>query len=102
MLKEIRSTIQQQSSKWRKRNAPSWTSFPTTRNELVDLPGRAFTVVEYRGPDAKKAIKQDLAMLMSELTLNGPQMYGYNLSTIPSILLHNGLIASLLNMMDIM
>ncbi|KAK1222635.1 hypothetical protein PQX77_014509 [Marasmius sp. AFHP31] len=60
--------------------------------ELVDRPGRMFTVVEYTGPDARKAFEKDLAMLMSELTSNGPQMYGYNLSTIPSILIYNELV----------
>ncbi|KAJ8094794.1 hypothetical protein PM082_010005 [Marasmius tenuissimus] len=29
---------------------------------------------------------------MSKLTLNGPQMYGYNLSARPSVLLHNELV----------
>ncbi|KAJ8094818.1 hypothetical protein PM082_010030 [Marasmius tenuissimus] len=60
--------------------------------ELVDRPGRVFTVVEYRGPDAKKAFEKDLATLMSELTANTSQMYGYNLSAIPSILLYNELV----------
>ncbi|KAK1217451.1 hypothetical protein PQX77_019888 [Marasmius sp. AFHP31] len=60
--------------------------------ELVDRPGRVFTMVEYRGPDARKAFEKDLAMLMSELTLNVPQMYGYNMSTIPSILIYNELV----------
>ncbi|KAJ8079166.1 hypothetical protein PM082_021666 [Marasmius tenuissimus] len=60
--------------------------------ELVDRPGRVFTVVEYRGPDAKKALEKDLATLMSELTANTSQMYGYNLSAIPSILLYNELV----------
>ncbi|KAK1223237.1 hypothetical protein PQX77_013888 [Marasmius sp. AFHP31] len=60
--------------------------------ELVDIPGRMFTVVEYTGPDARKAFEKDLAMSMSELTSNGPQMYGYNLSTIPSILIYNELV----------
>ncbi|KAK1222633.1 hypothetical protein PQX77_014512, partial [Marasmius sp. AFHP31] len=59
--------------------------------ELVDRPGRVFTMVEYRGPDARKAFEKDFAMLMS-LTSNGPQMYGYNLSTIPSILVYNELV----------
>ncbi|KAK1216646.1 hypothetical protein PQX77_020714 [Marasmius sp. AFHP31] len=60
--------------------------------ELVDRPGRVFTMVEYRGSGARKAFEKDLAMLMSELTMNGPQMYGYNLSTIPSILVYNELV----------
>ncbi|KAK1215323.1 hypothetical protein PQX77_022070 [Marasmius sp. AFHP31] len=59
--------------------------------ELVDRPGRVFTMVEYRGPDARKAFQKDFVMLMS-LTSNGPQMYGYNLSTIPSILVYNELV----------
>ncbi|KAK1215021.1 hypothetical protein PQX77_022387 [Marasmius sp. AFHP31] len=59
--------------------------------ELVDRPGRVFTMVEYRGPDARKAFEKDFAMLMS-LTSNGPQMYGYNLSMIPSILVYNELV----------
>ncbi|KAK1216647.1 hypothetical protein PQX77_020715 [Marasmius sp. AFHP31] len=59
--------------------------------ELVDRPGRVFTMVEYRGPDARKAFEKDFSMLMS-LTSNGPQMYGYNLSTIPSILVYNELV----------
>ncbi|KAK1220085.1 hypothetical protein PQX77_017165 [Marasmius sp. AFHP31] len=59
--------------------------------ELVDRPGRVFTMVEYRGPDAKKVFEKDFAMLMS-LTSNGLQMYGYNLSTIPSILVYNELV----------
>ncbi|KAK1215696.1 hypothetical protein PQX77_021701 [Marasmius sp. AFHP31] len=59
--------------------------------ELVDRPGRVFTMVEYRGPDARKVFEKDFAMLMS-LTSNGPQMYGYNLSTIPSILVYNELV----------
>ncbi|KAK1234220.1 hypothetical protein PQX77_002580, partial [Marasmius sp. AFHP31] len=59
--------------------------------ELVDRPGRVFTMVEYRGPDARKAFRKDFVMLMS-LTSNGPQMYGYNLSTIPSILVYNELV----------
>ncbi|KAK1234471.1 hypothetical protein PQX77_002325 [Marasmius sp. AFHP31] len=59
--------------------------------ELVDRPGRVFTMVEYRGPDARKAFEKDLAMLMS-LSTNGPQMYGYNLLTIPSILVYNELV----------
>ncbi|KAK1221226.1 hypothetical protein PQX77_015968 [Marasmius sp. AFHP31] len=48
-------------------------------------------MVEYRGPDARKAFEKDFSMLMS-LTSNGSQMYGYNLSTIPSILIYNELV----------
>ncbi|KAK1216165.1 hypothetical protein PQX77_021218 [Marasmius sp. AFHP31] len=59
--------------------------------ELVDRPGRVFTMVEYRGPDARKAFEKDFSMLMS-LTSNRSQMYGYNLSTIPSILIYNELV----------
>ncbi|KAK1222636.1 hypothetical protein PQX77_014510 [Marasmius sp. AFHP31] len=60
--------------------------------EIVDRPGKVFTLVEYSGPEAKQAFEKDFAMLISGLTSNGPQMYGYNLSTIPSILIYNELV----------
>ncbi|KAK1228969.1 hypothetical protein PQX77_007979 [Marasmius sp. AFHP31] len=60
--------------------------------ELVDRPGKIFTVVEYTGPEAKKAFEDDFAMLMRNLRFNAAQMYGYNLSAIPSILLYNELV----------
>ncbi|KAK1219297.1 hypothetical protein PQX77_017986 [Marasmius sp. AFHP31] len=60
--------------------------------EIVDRPGRVFTLVEYSGPEAKQAFEKDFAMLISELTLNGPQVYGYNLSAAPSILMYNELV----------
>ncbi|KAK1234263.1 hypothetical protein PQX77_002538, partial [Marasmius sp. AFHP31] len=60
--------------------------------EIVDRPGKVFTLVEYSGPEAKQAFENDFAMLISRLTLNGPQMYGYNQSTIPSILIYNELV----------
>ncbi|KAK1223951.1 hypothetical protein PQX77_013159 [Marasmius sp. AFHP31] len=60
--------------------------------ELVDRPGKVFTVVEYTGPEAKKAFEDDFAMLIRNLRLNAAQMYGYNLSAIPSILLYNELV----------
>ncbi|KAK1234776.1 hypothetical protein PQX77_002015 [Marasmius sp. AFHP31] len=59
--------------------------------EIVDRPGRVFTLVEYSGPEAKQAFEKDFAMLISGLTLNGPQVYGYNLSAAPSILIYNEL-----------
>ncbi|KAK1216169.1 hypothetical protein PQX77_021222 [Marasmius sp. AFHP31] len=60
--------------------------------EIVDRPGRVFTLVEYSGPEAKQAFENDFAMLITELTLNGPQVYGYNLSAAPSILMYNELV----------
>ncbi|KAK1235180.1 hypothetical protein PQX77_001602, partial [Marasmius sp. AFHP31] len=57
--------------------------------ELVDRPGKIFTVVEYTGPEAKKAFEDDFAMLIRNLRFNAAQMYGYNLSAIPSLLLYN-------------
>ncbi|KAK1216168.1 hypothetical protein PQX77_021221 [Marasmius sp. AFHP31] len=60
--------------------------------EIVDRPGRVFTLVEYSGPEAKQAFENDFAMLISGLTLNGPQVYGYNLSAAPSILIYNELV----------
>ncbi|KAK1219584.1 hypothetical protein PQX77_017680 [Marasmius sp. AFHP31] len=60
--------------------------------EIVDRPGRVFTLVEYSGPEAKQAFEKDFAMLISGLTLNGPQVYGYNLSAAPSMLMYNELV----------
>ncbi|KAK1223952.1 hypothetical protein PQX77_013160 [Marasmius sp. AFHP31] len=60
--------------------------------ELVDRPGKVFTVVEYTGPEAKKAFEDDFALLIRNLTFNAVQMYGYNLSSLPSILLYNELV----------
>ncbi|KAK1219298.1 hypothetical protein PQX77_017987 [Marasmius sp. AFHP31] len=60
--------------------------------EIVDRPGKVFTLVEYSGPEAKQAFEKDFAMLISELTLNGAQVYGYNLSAAPSILMYNELV----------
>ncbi|KAK1218797.1 hypothetical protein PQX77_018498, partial [Marasmius sp. AFHP31] len=60
--------------------------------EIVDRPGKVFTLVEYSGPEAKQAFENDFAMLISELTLSGPQVYGYNLSAAPSILMYNELV----------
>ncbi|KAK1217452.1 hypothetical protein PQX77_019889 [Marasmius sp. AFHP31] len=60
--------------------------------EIVDRPGRVFTLVEYIGPEAKQAFEKDFAMLISGLTLNGSQVYGYNLSAAPSILMYNELV----------
>ncbi|KAK1219585.1 hypothetical protein PQX77_017681 [Marasmius sp. AFHP31] len=60
--------------------------------EIVDRPGRVFTLVEYIGPEAKEAFENDFAMLISKLTLSGPQVYGYNLSAAPSILMYNELV----------
>ncbi|KAK1215697.1 hypothetical protein PQX77_021702 [Marasmius sp. AFHP31] len=60
--------------------------------EIVDRPGRVFTLVEYIGPEAKQAFEKDFAMLISGLTLNGPQVYGYNLSAAPSMLMYNELV----------
>ncbi|KAK1223238.1 hypothetical protein PQX77_013889, partial [Marasmius sp. AFHP31] len=60
--------------------------------EIVDRPGRVFTLVEYSGPEAKQAFENDFAMLISGLTSNGPQVYGYNLSAAPSILMYNELV----------
>ncbi|KAK1220089.1 hypothetical protein PQX77_017169 [Marasmius sp. AFHP31] len=51
-----------------------------------------FTLVEYSGPEAKQAFEKDFAMLISRLTLNGPQVYGYNLSAAPSMLMYNELV----------
>ncbi|KAK1217450.1 hypothetical protein PQX77_019887 [Marasmius sp. AFHP31] len=60
--------------------------------EILDRPGRVFTLVEYSGPEARKAFEKDFAMLISGLTLNGPQVYGYNLSAAPSMLMYNELV----------
>ncbi|KAK1223473.1 hypothetical protein PQX77_013653 [Marasmius sp. AFHP31] len=60
--------------------------------EILDRPGRVFTLVEYSGPEARKAFDKDFAMLISGLTLNGPQVYGYNLSAAPSMLMYNELV----------
>ncbi|KAK1234262.1 hypothetical protein PQX77_002537 [Marasmius sp. AFHP31] len=60
--------------------------------EIVDKPGRVFTLVEYSGPEAKQAFEKDFAMLITELTLSGSQVYGYNLSVAPSILMYNELV----------
>ncbi|KAK1219300.1 hypothetical protein PQX77_017989 [Marasmius sp. AFHP31] len=60
--------------------------------EILDRPGRVFTLVEYSGPEAKQAFENDFATLISGRTLNGPQVYGYNLSAAPSILMYNELV----------
>ncbi|KAK1220087.1 hypothetical protein PQX77_017167 [Marasmius sp. AFHP31] len=60
--------------------------------EIVDRPGKVFTLVEYSGPEAKQAFEKDFIMLISGLTLNGPQVYGYNLSAAPSILMYSELV----------
>ncbi|KAK1223642.1 hypothetical protein PQX77_013464 [Marasmius sp. AFHP31] len=63
--------------------------------EIVDRPGKIFTVVEYRGPEAAKAFEEDFAMLLTTLCGSGTQdvcrVYGYNKLKIPSLILYNEL-----------
>ncbi|KAK1221436.1 hypothetical protein PQX77_015756, partial [Marasmius sp. AFHP31] len=62
--------------------------------EIVDRPGRIFTVVEYRGPEATKAFEEDFTILTAQCgsgTQDICRVYGYNKLKIPSLILYNEL-----------
>ncbi|KAJ8089127.1 hypothetical protein PM082_014375 [Marasmius tenuissimus] len=59
--------------------------------EIVDRPGRVFTMVQYRGPEAKKGFDEDFTMLVRTLSSDVSQVYGYNQSVIPTLILYNEL-----------
>ncbi|KAJ8093898.1 hypothetical protein PM082_009769 [Marasmius tenuissimus] len=50
-----------------------------------------FTVVQYSGPEAHRAFEEDFRALSRKLTSNVSQLYGYNQSYIPSLILYNEL-----------
>ncbi|KAJ8094824.1 hypothetical protein PM082_010036 [Marasmius tenuissimus] len=58
---------------------------------VLNEPGMVFTVVQYSGPDRRKAFQDDFWILSRELTSNGAQVYGHSQSDIPSLLLYNEL-----------
>ncbi|KAK1227158.1 hypothetical protein PQX77_009792 [Marasmius sp. AFHP31] len=55
-------------------------------------PGMVFTVVQYSGPEARKGFEEDFAMFTRSLTSEMSQVYGYNKSEIPSLILYNELV----------
>ncbi|KAK1225161.1 hypothetical protein PQX77_011905 [Marasmius sp. AFHP31] len=59
---------------------------------VLGRPGMAFTVVQYSGPQARRAFEEDFRMLSGILTSNGAQIYGYSKSKIPLLVLYNELV----------
>ncbi|KAK1235919.1 hypothetical protein PQX77_000840 [Marasmius sp. AFHP31] len=59
---------------------------------VLEQPGMVFTVVQYSGPDARRAFEDDFRMLSRILTSTTSQIYGYTKSEIPSLILYNELI----------
>ncbi|KAK1229019.1 hypothetical protein PQX77_007919 [Marasmius sp. AFHP31] len=59
---------------------------------VTEQPGMVFTVVQYSGPGARKAFDDDFRGLSRVLTSNVSQIYGYNNSDIPSLILYNELV----------
>ncbi|KAK1234769.1 hypothetical protein PQX77_002021 [Marasmius sp. AFHP31] len=59
---------------------------------VLEQPGMVFTVVQYSGPDARRAFEDDFRMLSKILTSTVSQIYGYTKSEIPSLILYNELI----------
>ncbi|KAK1233607.1 hypothetical protein PQX77_003234 [Marasmius sp. AFHP31] len=59
---------------------------------VLEQPGMVFTVVQYSGPDARRAFEDDFRMLSKILTSTVSQIYGYTKSEIPSLILYNEMI----------
>ncbi|KAK1233605.1 hypothetical protein PQX77_003232 [Marasmius sp. AFHP31] len=59
---------------------------------VLEQPGMVFTVVQYSGPDARRAFEDDFRMLSRILTSTVSQIYGYTKSEVPSLILYNELI----------
>ncbi|KAK1235920.1 hypothetical protein PQX77_000841 [Marasmius sp. AFHP31] len=60
--------------------------------KVLDQAGMVFTVVQYSGPDARRAFEDDFRMLSKILNSTASQIYGYSKSEIPSLILYNELI----------
>ncbi|KAK1234749.1 hypothetical protein PQX77_002043 [Marasmius sp. AFHP31] len=59
---------------------------------VLEQPGMVFTVVQYSGPDARRAFEDDFRMLSRILNSTASQIYGYTKSEIPSLILYNEMI----------
>ncbi|KAJ8081949.1 hypothetical protein PM082_007795 [Marasmius tenuissimus] len=59
---------------------------------VLERLGTVFTVVQYSGPDARRAFEEDFRTLSGILTSTGSQIYGYCKSKIPSLILYNELV----------
>ncbi|KAJ8080348.1 hypothetical protein PM082_017181 [Marasmius tenuissimus] len=60
--------------------------------KVLQQPGIVFTVIQYSGPDARRAFVQDFCVSSRVLTSSVSQIYGYNASEIPSLIFYNELI----------
>ncbi|KAK1221427.1 hypothetical protein PQX77_015765 [Marasmius sp. AFHP31] len=59
---------------------------------VLDQPGMMFTVMEYGGPEARKAFEEDFRMFSQALTSDVWQVYGYNDSNVPLLISYNELV----------
>ncbi|KAK1226438.1 hypothetical protein PQX77_010602 [Marasmius sp. AFHP31] len=59
---------------------------------ILREPGAVFTVVQYSGPEVRKAFTEDFAILSKALTSDVVQIYGHNQSEIPSLIFYNELV----------
>ncbi|KAK1224687.1 hypothetical protein PQX77_012434 [Marasmius sp. AFHP31] len=59
---------------------------------VLDQPGMMFTVMEYEGPEARKAFEEDFRTFSRASTSDVWQVYGYNDSNVPLLISYNELV----------
>ncbi|KAK1235526.1 hypothetical protein PQX77_001241 [Marasmius sp. AFHP31] len=79
-----------------------WTEFDEAERtictaKVMEQPGKMFTVMEYSGPEARKAghawlFEEDFQKFSQASTSNIWQMYGYNDSNVPLLISYNELV----------
>ncbi|KAJ8094942.1 hypothetical protein PM082_010158 [Marasmius tenuissimus] len=75
---------------WRRRLCRADRTICTAR--VLKEQDMVFTVVQYSGPEGRKAFEEDFRMLSSILTSDASQIYGYTHSYIPSLILYSELV----------